>query len=236
MPPVSARAPALQVKSRVIHANDVVVPMTRYPIKVPKGLAADDLRMPKFVKREEMMKLRSGLDGNNPGQLASVRGLVTAAFSVTFPDIERQWQRVNAAGNRIAWSFRGGEIVLTSTISVHVLEEERPVAKDRLSQKKFALIWEHELLHVLDDIQIIRDWLPGELPKDDWVKKFLIDAQEMPDTTFDHYIRNDKLTIWLRDGPWASERNARRERRDSPANYAALSNEINTIRSQMTNR
>ncbi|MNL47797.1 hypothetical protein D3C87_1706030 [compost metagenome] len=98
------------------------------------------------------------------------------------------------------------------------------------------MIWEHELLHVLDDIEIIRDWLPGEVREDEWTRKYLTEAQEMPDTTFDHYIRKGNLTAWFRDGPWLGERNRRAGIRDSAANYAHLSDEINGIRAEMTNR
>ncbi|HEV7257094.1 MAG TPA: hypothetical protein VGN82_04865 [Bosea sp. (in: a-proteobacteria)] len=236
MPPPTAKGPAFEIKSRIVHANTVVVPKGRYAIKPPKGLTASDLRLPKFVRREDMMKLLSGTQKNNPGQLASVHGLVTAEFAVAFPDIDKQWLRSVGPQNRVTWRFQGGEVVLEVTISVHVLEDDRPLDKDRLSQKLFAVIWEHELLHVLDDIEIVRDWLPGQVREDEWSRKYLIGAQELPDSTFEHYIRKDNLTVWFRDGPWLTERNRRAGIRDSAANYAHVSDEINTIRSQMTNR
>lgn len=236
MPPPTAKGPAFEIKSRIVHANTVVVPKGRYPIKPPDGLTASDLRLPKFVRREDMMKLLSGGQKNNPSQLASVHGLVTAEFAVLFPAVDTQWQRNVGPQNRVSWRFLGGEVVLEATISVHVLEDDRPVDKDRLSQKLFAIIWEHELLHVLDDIEIIRDWLPAQVREDEWSRKYLVEAQELPDSTFDHYIRKDNLTTWFRDGPWLTERNRRAAIRDSAANYAHLSDEINAIRSQMTNR
>jgi hypothetical protein len=236
MPPPTAKGPAFEIKSRVVHANSVVVPRARYGIKPPKGLTASDLRLPKFVKREEMMKLLAGTQKNNPGQLASVHGLVTAELAVLFPDIDRQWRRGNDARSGVWWTFQGGDVVLQLTISVHVLDDDRPRDKDRLSQKLFAVIWEHELLHVLDDIEIVRDWLPGQAREDEWTKKYLVEAQELPETAFDHFVRKDNLTPWLRDGPWLPERNRRAGIRDSAANYAHLSDEINSIRSQMANR
>lgn len=236
MPPATAKGPAFEIKSRIVHANTVIVPKARYPIKPPSGLTASDLRLPKFVRREDMMKLLSGTQKNNPSKLASVHGLVTAEFAVIFPAGDKQWQRSPLAQNRVSWRFQGGDVVLEATITVHVLEDDRPLDKDRLSQKLFAVIWEHELLHVLDDIEIIRDWLPRQVREDEWSRKYLVDAQELPDSTFDHYIRKDNLTSWFRDGPWLTERNRRAGIRDSPAHYAHLSDEINTIRSQMINR
>jgi len=236
MPPAAAKGPAFAIKSRIVHANTVVVPKARYPIKPPKDLTATDLRLPKFVRREDMMKLLSGTQKNNPSQLASVHGLVTAELAVIFPDIDRQWQRRNGAQNRVSWTFQGGDVILQVTIAVHVLDDDRPLDKDRLSQKLFAVIWEHELLHVLDDIEIVRNWLPKQVLDDEWTRKYLVDAQELPDPTFDHYIRKDKLTPWFRDGPWLAERNRRAGIRDSAANYAHVSDEINAIRSQMINR
>jgi len=236
MPPAAAKGPAVEIKSRIVHANTVVVPAARYPIKPPKGLAASDLRLPNFVRREEMMKFLTGSQKNNPARLASVRGLVTAEFAVIFPAIDQQWQRRTESQNRVSWRFQGGDIILEATISVHVLETDRPLDKDRLSRKLFAVLWEHELLHVLDDIEIMRDWLPAQVREDEWTRKYLVDAQELPDPTFDHYIRKGNLTAWFRDGPWLTERNRRAGLRDSPAHYAALSDAINTIRSEMTNR
>jgi hypothetical protein len=235
MPP-PAGGQSVEIRSRIVHANPVVVPKARYRIKPPVGLGADDLRMPKFVRREDMMKLLSGTQKNNPAQLASVHGLVTAEFAVIFPDIDRQWRRSVAAQNRVSWQFQGGDVVIQATIAVHVLEDDRPLDKDPLARKLFAIVWEHELLHVLDDIQIMRDWMPKPVREDEWIKKFLIEAQELPETAFDHYIRKDKLTPWLRDGPWLPERNRRAAIRDAPENYAHVSDEINTIRSQMINR
>lgn len=236
MPPPTAKGPAFEVKSRIIHANSVVVPKGRYAIKPPKGLTASDLRLPKFVRREDMVKLLSGSQKNNPGKLASVHGLVTAELAVVFPDLDKQWQRSADVQNRVSWRFLGGDVILEVTITVHVLEDDRPLDKDRLSQKLFAVIWEHELLHVLDDIEIVRDWLPGEVRADEWTRKYLVEAREMPDPTFDHYIRKGNLTVWFRDGPWLTERNRRAGIRDSAANYAHLSDEINGIRAEMTNR
>ena len=235
-PPSTAKGPALEIKSRIVHANKVIVPKARYRIKPPRGLEAGDLRMPKFVRREDMMKLLSGTQKNNPSRLASVHGLVTAEFAVVFPDIDRQWQRTIGPQSRVSWRFQGGEVVLEATITVHVLEDDRPLDKDEASQRLFAVIWQHELLHVLDDIEIIRDWLPKQVREDEWVTKFLIDGQDMPDSTFDHYIRKDHLTPWLRDGPWLTERNRRADIRDSPANYADVSEAINAIRREVTNR
>lgn len=236
MPPATAKGPAFEIRSRIVHANKVIVPKARYPIRPPNGLTATDLRLPKFVRREDMMKLLSGTQKNNPSQLASVHGLVTAEFSVIFPDIDRQWQRSIAAQNRVSWRFQGGDVVLEATITVHVLEEDRPLDKDRLSRKLFAVIWEHELLHVLDDIEIVRDWLPGQVSEDEWTRKYLAEAQELPDPTFDHYLRKGNLTSWFRDGPWLAERNRRAGIRDSAANYAHVSDAINAIRSEMINR
>ncbi|PTM40718.1 hypothetical protein [Bosea sp. 124] len=236
MPPATVRGPAFELKGRIVHANKVIVPKALYAIKPPAGLTASDLRLPNFVRREDLMKLRSGTQKNNPSQLASVHGLVTAEFSVIFPDIDKQWQRSIAAQNRVTWRFQGGDVFLEATIAVHVLEDDRPLDKDRLSRKLFGVIWEHELLHVLDDIEIMRDWLPGQVLEDEWTKKFLTDAQELPESTFDHYIRKDNLTSWFRDGPWLAERNRRADIRDSAANYAHVSDAINTTRSEMTNR
>ena len=236
MSPPAGKGPAFKIKSRIVHANTVIVPRSRYPIKPPKGLTASDLRLPKFVRREDMMKLLGGTQKNNPAKLASVHGLVTAELAVTFPDVDKQWQRSTGAQNRISWRFLGGDLVLEATIAVHVLDDDRPLDKDGLSQKLFAVIWEHELEHVLDDIEIIRDWLPGQVRQDEWTRRYLVDGQELPDPTFDHYIRKNNLTSWFRDGPWLGERNRRADIRDSAANYAHVSDAINEIRAKMTNR
>lgn len=233
MPPASTKTPAYAIKSRIIHANKVVMPSQRYGLKPPRGLEADDLRMPNFVKPQEMMALLSNEPNHNPSRLAITHGLVKTEFAFVFADIDQQWRRLAAPNNRIYRQFQGGDVFVQATIAVHILEADRPVDKNKLSEKLFAVIWEHELLHVLDDIEIIRKWLPDKVREDEWVKKYMTEARELDESAFDHYIRKDKLTPWLRDGLWTAERNSRAAIRDAPARYAELNEAISTIRSQM---
>ncbi|RDJ21759.1 hypothetical protein DWF00_25765 [Bosea caraganae] len=233
MPPPSTNTPAYTIKSRIIHANKVVIPTQRYDLKPPRGLVADDLRMPNFVKPQEMMALLTDTPNYNPSRLAITHGLVKTEFAFVFPAIDEQWRRAAGPQNRITRQFQGGDVFAQATIAVHVLHADRPLEKNKLSEKLFVVIWEHELLHVLDDIEIMRDWLPEKVRDDEWVKKYMTEARELDESSFDHYIRKDKLTPWLRDGFWQEERNRRAAIRDAPARYAELNEAIANIRSRM---
>jgi len=233
MPPPGPKAPTYEIKSRIIHANKVVVPAPRYGVKPPRGLDVDDLRMPNFVKPQEMMALLTDTPHHNPSRLAVTHGLVKTQFAFVFSDIEQQWRRLAGAQNRITRQFQGGDVFVQATIAVNILDADRPIEKNKLSEKLFAVIWEHELLHVLDDIEIMRKWLPEKAREDEWLKKYMTEARELDESSFDHYIRKDNLTPWLRDGLWTAERNRRAEIRDAPARYAELNEAIANIRSQM---
>lgn len=233
MPPPSTKAPVYEIKSRIIHANKVVVPAPRYGVKPPRGLDVDDLRMPTFVKPQEMMALLTDTPHHNPSRLAVTHGLVKTQFAFVFSDIEQQWRRLAGAQNRITRQFQGGDVFVQATIAVNILDADRPIDKNKLSEKLFAVIWEHELLHVLDDIEIMRKWLPEKAREDEWLKKYMTEARELDESSFDHYVRKDNLTPWLRDGLWTAERNRRAEIRDAPARYAELNEAIANIRSQM---
>ena len=76
----------------------------------------------------------------------------------------------------------------------------------------------HEFLHVLDEIEVATGYLPTELPKDEYVKKYLIDQGTVADATYRNWFQGDRFRNYVKD-TWVMERNRRGQGRDSGALY-----------------
>jgi hypothetical protein len=169
------------------------------------------------------------------GGLGVVHGLTTADFSVRFSNILQQWKQVRT-GSVPFWQFQGGDVYFDVTITVYVLEGDRPRLNDPISDRIFAIIVEHELLHVLDEIDIVSKWMPSRAYQDDKVKKYLTNAEPVDDSMFRNWFQGPGLGNWLKDGLWALEHNQRAGVRDAPAQYGILQRQIDKLRIQATNQ
>lgn len=95
---------------------------------------------------------------------------------------------------------------------------------------------EHELLHVLDEVDIVSRWMPPEAYKDDMVLKYLTNAEAVDNAMYQSWFRGAGFTNWLKDGLWSPEHNRRKDIRDSAQQYAKLQSRIEDLRVAITNR
>lgn len=228
--------PVYNLKPRITYGNDTVLPASRYAIQVPHGLSPSDVREPTFVDPATMVSMLHASQSRHGTGLGVTHGLTTADFKVSFPDFAHQWRQIRNGRSAPFWQFYGGDVYLDLTITVYVLEGDRPRPKDDLSARLFAIIVEHELLHVADEIDIVSTWMPANLGRDDMVLKYLTNAQPVDDAMFHSWFQGDGLSKWLRDGFWAPEHSRRGGLRDAPAQYAQLQRQIDDLRIKMINR
>ncbi|MCK5439966.1 MAG: hypothetical protein KAI97_08475 [Gemmatimonadetes bacterium] len=229
------RCPVFQLRPTVTHGNRSLLDAGQSGIRVPQGLSGDDVRQPTYITPERMLSLlRSQQQSGN--RLGVVHGLTKAHFSLRFSDVGRQWRRVEMGHSRAAWVFQGGDIFFDICIDVFVLEGDRPQGNDSISRQIFAVIMQHELEHVADEIDIIRRWMPPRAYRDRMVRSYLADARPVTDRMFRNWFRTRQFEDWLRMGLWAPEHNRRKASRDSPENYRALQEEIDQLRIRATNR
>lgn len=228
--------PVFEFRPRIIHRNETALDVDRYGIQLPTDFSADHAREPSFVTPERMLGLlRTRQAGATGSGLGVVHGLTKAEFSLRFDDIDRQWTRETSGGNS-AWVFQGGDVYFEVAIEVFVLEGDRPDPDDAVSEQIFAVIVEHELLHVTDAIDIVSDWMPPRAYADRMVKRYLADAQPVQDRMFRAWFRSNQFEQWLEVGLWAREHNRRDALRDAPAEYAALQERIDNLRASRTRR
>lgn len=224
--------PVYQFTPRITFGNGVT-PAATYGLKVPPGLPSTSVPAPDFVDPAKMVSLRSQAVGGHGTGLGVVHGLTVTEFAVTFPKAT-QWRQV---GTKFpSWQFQGGDVFFEAKIRVYVLEGDRPQADDDLTRQLFAIIMEHELLHVLDEIDIVTRWMPPEAYKDDKVLKYLSNAAPVDDGMYKSWFKGDGFSNWLKDGLWVPEHNRRGTIRDASSQYAALQRQIDDIRIQLTNR
>lgn len=228
--------PVWDFKPGVSFGSQERLPAGLYGVRVPPGLGERGVPAPKFVSPTTMVSMLRSQGGSQGSGLGIVHGLTTADFSVRFPNPAQQWKQVRAGSGPPSWQFQGGDVFLDVVIDVLVLEGDRPRTDDPTSSRIFAIIFEHELLHVLDDVDIVGRWMPPKASQDEKVLKYLTNAAPVDDSMFRFWFQGPGLGNWLRDGLWAPERNARKEGRDSRAQYGILQRQIEDLRIQATNQ
>ena len=227
--------PVWEFKPRISFGDQPRLNAQKYGVNVPPGLP-EELPEPQFIEPARMVfMLHEQQSGAGKG-LSVVHGLTVARdFAVTFQNPARQWRKHLRGNGPPVWQFQGGVVYLDITLEIFVLQGDRPTAGEALSGHLFATIFEHELLHVVDEIDIVRNFLPGRLIRDGKVRQYLVDAQPIDDVTFRNWFLTTGFSNWLK-GDWVDEHNRRQAIRDAPAEYAKLQRTIDDIRVQMTNR
>ncbi len=232
--------------------NELLLPAELYNIKVPTGLSSFHVRAPRFVDVVEMGQLAKGNPGRNAGGgLAIVEGMVTRDLRVSFADPSAQWRRLPAASAQASrngpgqFKFTGGDVFVDLTLGLYILKMDDPAPDDDLAVQIFAEVYGHELLHVLDELDVASNWLLPRLNQDPDVIAYLVQQQiftygtpqqtiEQAEQEFRDYIKKrieDAARVL-----WTPETNARAGRRDSPAQYKAVGDRINSLRAQQINR
>jgi hypothetical protein len=94
----------------------------------------------------------------------------------------------------------------------------------------------HELLHVADEIDIVKNWLPPRLHADAFVQRHLSNAQPLDDGMYQRWFVRDEFQTWIHNSVWVPEHNRRGNLRDAAAQYRALNEAINDLRIAQINR
>lgn len=232
--------------------NDLLLPDDLFNIHVPAGLGTMDVRVPKFVDMNQMMQLDSkGGATSSGGGLAITEGLVKADLTVSFPNPGSQWRRSPMPTARdqnhgpCQFQFTGGEVILDLTLAIYLLNTAHYDPNDDLSVQIFATLYEHELLHVLDALDVINNWLPPRLNTEPTVVKYLVQGQSYVYGTasmtiaqlereFQTFIGNTiQVAIF---NLWATESNRRQAQRDSPSQYKIVQDKVDDLRAKQINR
>jgi hypothetical protein len=227
--------PVWEFEPRIGFGKHVRLDAQKYGIKLPSGLP-EELPEPQFIEPARMVAMLHEQQGGAGGGLSVVHGLTVARdFAVSFQNPARQWRKYLRNNAPPVWQFQGGVVYIDITIDIFILEGDRPSPGDALSGRIFAIIMEHELLHVLDEIDIVTTFLPARLAQDGKVRRYLSDAMPVDEVTFRNFFQTSRFSDWLKND-WADEHNRRQALRDAPAEYAKLQQQIDDIRVQMINR
>jgi hypothetical protein len=179
-PPTAAR---LTFTARIVYQNAEALPAElRRGVTVPAGVEA---RRPTFRTLAQIVQVQQArgrrFNYANAGDLSRFAvGYTDTDLAVSFADFGRSWR---SEGD--FWRFCGGEIVLTCSIGVYIDERANTAARRRCLE----MILTHELLHVRDEIDIVRNWLPREALQDAFIRSNLSAEARVPATNFDTRIR-----------------------------------------------
>jgi hypothetical protein len=222
--------------------NELLLDAKKHKVDVPTGLREDQVRVPNYVDITVMNQKAKERDLGSSG-LAFVNGLVTRELEVQFADSVVQWKRLSKGSNGPGqFQFQGGEIYLDLRLAVYVLDYLKPDPQDVYSMKIFALIYGHELLHVLDENEVLQNWLPSQLNADSDLTRLLTqpftygrsaDAITVVERQFYDYIRSRVHGI-VRNDYWAAKTNENKNVRDSPAEYAKAQEALGDLRAQQS--
>jgi hypothetical protein len=231
--------------------NDLLLPSELYNVNVPAGLSSMDVRVPNIVDTNRMMQLAPGSNSSSSGSLSLTEGLVKSDVSVSFPNPAAQWRRGPVPGakdpNRgpCQFQFTGGEVILDFPLEIYLLKTAEIDPNDDLSVQIFACLYEHELLHVLDALDIANNWLPIRLNAEPTVARYLMQGQPYVYGTasmliapleqeFRTFITNTiQVAIF---NLWATESNRRESLRDAPAQYKIVQDKVDALRGKQINR
>jgi len=231
--------------------NELLIPAELFGISVPSGLSSFDVRYPNIVGAVEMERLAKGSNTTSSGGLATVEGCVTSDPKVAFANPAKQWKKTPlmapAAGQKEhgPWQFQflGGDVFLDLELGIYLEKAVDYNPNDDLSVQIFATAYDHELLHVLDAIDIVTKWLPAHLLKESNIDKYFVRAepyvygtQSSTDTETDFAEFIGKVIITDIKNFWITESNRRGRLRDDPKEYAIVSDKINDLRAKQINR
>jgi hypothetical protein len=229
------------------------MPAEYFDVQVPAGLADFHVRAPNFVDVAGMSAAsRAGSSARvgAGGQLAIVNGLVTNDLQVRFENFARQWRFTPQGGPTSRqgpgqFQFLGGNVLLVQSLGIYILNTNEPNPSDQLSVGIFSAVYSHELLHVLDEIDIVRNWLPPRLNTEPTIARYLVQAQTYAYGTasqtivqvereFQTYMQNTLQTAV--HNIWAVEANRRQALRDAPAEYRIVQERVDQLRTRQINR
>lgn len=232
--------------------NDLLIPASLFGIQVPAGLSSFHVRQPNIVDATRMNQVaRSGTVRSSGGSLGQVNGLVTPELRMRFTNFSRQWRRLPTAGGQSAthgpcrFQFSGGVIFLDLTLSIFILNVNRPIPQDPISNEIFATVYNHELLHVLDAINIVTNWLQPRVRADRTVSGHLVNAQpfvfgtvrQRINQVVQEFRRHIQTTLQTAiNNLFAREANRRTGLRDAPAQYRIAQQRIDALRIRQVNR
>lgn len=226
--------------------NELLLPPDYFGVTPPAGVAQGDIRYPNIVDVPEMMRLAPNTSAAQSGQLRIVDGLVTAAPTIRFADANAQWRRSSASGSEHGpWKFEflGGDVFLDLEMGIYLAKSVDYNPKDDLSVQIFARIYEHELLHVLDEIDIATKWLPPQLLGEPTIGRYLVQgapyvyglgSSTALDTDFHDFIAS--IIVANVYNFWVTEKNRRARLRDAPAQYKIVQDQVDTLRQRQINR
>jgi hypothetical protein len=149
-----------------------------------------------------------------------IAGLTTAEFSLRFANPSLQWRQVRSGGALTRWQFQGGKVSLNVLISVYVAEGFQSY------NQALALILEHELLHVQDEIDIVSRFMPTAALRDQYVQRYLVEGRELDDPMYRRWFAGPGFQEWVHDSVWAPEHNRRGQIRDSGVEWESFRKRI----------
>ena len=137
-------------------------------------------------------------------------------------------------------------MILDLRIGLFLVSFIEPDLDDDLSLKIFAAHYGHELLHVLDETDVVKNWLPPKALADPFVDKTLTKQEPFiygtPSQTIAEAEKEfrERITAMthdnIRNGLWAPEVNRREAIRDSAAEYKKVQDVVDALRAAQVNR
>jgi hypothetical protein len=215
------------------------------------GLGIHCIRKPNIVDVVGMNKVtkENAARGNSGEQMGIVGGLVTQEVNVRFENMKRQWRctpvgGANSKNGPAKFQFQGGDVMIEMSLGIYVLNIYEPKPQDQISKEIFALIYSHELLHVWDAVDVLKNTLLPNLPAEPTVKRYLFKAepyvygkqsQNLFDIEREFHAFVQKSVTTEAHNLMADESNRRQSRRDSPSEYKIVRDQIDDLRIKQIN-
>ena len=210
--------PAVRFRTSVVWRNTRIWPASGRRFRVPRGVGANDVRVPIYVSAERMQRLAPSRT------IAVVAGLTDADVAWRFENIAQQWRELPPApGTPSRWQFQGGVVHIELRLTLYVAQGFQR------SPQILNTIMEHELLHVADELAILSRELVPAAQRNATVRRYLTDGTAMLERQYQSWVPGGRFTTLLREEIWAPLHNRRSRARDSGPAWEAYRRRIDAL-------
>jgi hypothetical protein len=220
-------------------------------VTIPSGLSREHVRAPMFVDAAGMMAAaQNDIQRPTGWTMGTTNGRVARIFEPHFANQAAQWRRVSppqlsaGAHGPCTYRFTGGDLFLDLTLRIYILNTCMPDPNEPLTIEIFAAAYSHELLHVLDEVEIVCKWLTQQAHADQDLaatlgasRPYVFGAGRQTAIEIEQNFPRH-IQTYLRDhlhGPWVRETNRRNGLRDTPDEYQRVDARIQELRARLHN-
>ena len=196
---------------RITYGNQAALP-AGLGVVAPAGLPSQAMLLPNYVSAAELVRRRSSIQDFSSGQFSLTRALVEPVYTISFANM--RWEPVSDSRVR----FLEGEVHLQLNLTIYMDMNYQHNSQNRFVLRMFAEIMSHELEHMLDEIDLITNYMPEYLARHHVTAQCF--GRELTTLRRDYFIQSGGYLQQTRNA-WILEHSRRADRRHEHRSHRA---------------